>query len=158
MPEFQAAVKNLTLNNRLSFLSLVIQMRKSSPILEADSTSSEKVFKPYWTEFSQTLASLLSLPTKIGFAALGSILSHGSVIGSRLRYWFSTKKTSAQNARWSRIFLPSFMSSVVDCTDCESTKNKLLKTVSYRVYPCKELERIWKKWVAASLAKFTTYQ
>ncbi|MCW9681701.1 hypothetical protein FJR41_013015 [Dolichospermum planctonicum UHCC 0167] len=33
--------------------------------------------------------------------------------------------------------------------DSESTKNKSLKTVSYRVYPVKELELIWKKWMAA---------
>jgi putative transposase len=149
MPEFQAAVKNLTLNNRLSFLSLVIPMRKSLPTSQADSTSSEKVFKPYWTEFSQTLANLLSLPTKIGFAALGSILSHGSVLGSRLRYWFSTKRTSARSGKWSRTSLPSSMYSVADCTDCENTKSKLLKTVSYRVYPSKELAVIWKKWVTA---------
>ncbi len=149
MPEFQAAVKSLTLNSKLSFLSLVIPMRKSSPTLEVDSTSSEKVFKPYWTEFSQTLANLLSLPTKIGFAALGSILSHGCVLGSRLKYWFSTKRTSARNGKWWKIFLPSSTSSVADCTDLESTKSKLLKTVSYRLYPCKELEIIWKKWVAA---------
>jgi putative transposase len=149
MPEFQAAVKNLTLNNRLSFLSLVIPMRKLLPTLEADSTSNEKVFKPYWTEFSTTLSNLLSLPTKIGFAVLGSILSHGSVLGSRLKYWFSTKRTSAQNGKWSKISLPSSTSSVADSTDCENTKSKLLKTVSYRVYPSKDLAVIWKKWLAA---------
>ncbi|MEO0970801.1 MAG: RNA-guided endonuclease TnpB family protein, partial [Cyanobacteria bacterium J06639_18] len=37
-----------------------------------------------------------------------------------------------------------------DCTDLESTSKKLLKTVSYQVYPVKELELIWKKWVAAT--------
>ena len=149
MPEFQAALKKVTLNNRFSFLSLTTQRQKSSQTSEADSTSSEKVFKPYWTEFSQTLVNLLSLPTKIGFAALGSILSHGSVLGSRLRYWFSTKRTSAQSAKWWKIFSPSSMSSVSDFTDLENTSEKSLRTVSYRVYPCKELERIWKKWVAA---------
>jgi putative transposase len=41
------------------------------------------------------------------------------------------------------------MSSVADYMDSESTKNKSLKTVSYRVYPVKELELIWKKWIAA---------
>jgi putative transposase len=148
MPEFQAAVKNLTLNNRLSFLNLVTPTQKSLPISGVDLTSSEKGFKPYWTEFSQTVANLLSLPTKIGFAALGSILSHGCVLGSRLKYWFSTKRTSAQNGRWSKIYLPLSRYLAPDCTDCESTKNKLLKTVSYRLYPCKELSIIWKKWVA----------
>ena len=149
MPEFQAAVKNLTLSNKLTFSNLITPTRKLLPILPADSTSKEKVFKPYWTEFSQTLANLLSLPTKTDFVDLGSILSHGSVLGSKLKFWFSTKLTSAQNERWSKIFLPSFTSSVADYTDLESTKNKSLKTVSYQVYPSKELGKIWKKWVAA---------
>ncbi len=149
MPEFQAAINYLTLTNKLSFLSLITPTPKSSQISAADSISSEKVFKPYWTEFSQTLADLLSLPTKIGFVALGSILSHGSVLGSKLKYWFSTKRTSAQSAKWWKIFLPSSTSSVADSTDLESTKEKSLRTVSYRVYPCKELEKIWRKWVAS---------
>jgi putative transposase len=149
MPEFQAAVKNLTLSNKLTFFPLITPMRKSLPTSPADLTSNEKVFKPYWTEFSQTLANLLSLPTKTDFVDLGSILSHGSVFGSKLKFWFSTKLTSAQNERWSKIFLPSFTSSVADYLDLESTKNKSLKTVSYQVYPSKELGYTWKKWVAA---------
>lgn len=149
MPEFQAAVRKTTLSNKLSFLSLVTQKQKSLPTSEVGLTSSEKVFKPYWSEFSQTLVNLLSLRTKTDFVVLGSILSHGSAIGSKLKYWFSTKRTLAQNARWSRIYLPSFTSSVVDCMDSGNTKSKLLKTVSYRVYPIKELETIWKKWVGA---------
>jgi putative transposase len=149
MPEFQAAVKNLTLSNKLTFSSLITPTRKLLPTSPVDLTSNEKVFKPYWTEFSQTLANLLSLPTKTDFVDLGSILSHGSVFGSKLKFWFSTKLTSAQNERWSKIFLPSFTSSVADYTDLESTKNKSLKTVSYQVYPSKELGIIWKKWAAA---------
>jgi len=149
MPEFQAALKKVTLSNRFSFLSLTTQRQKSSQTLEADSTSSGRGFKPYWTEFSQTLVNLLSLPTKIGFVALGSILSHGSVLGSRLRYWFSTKRTSGQSAKWWKISLPSSTFSVADSTDFINTKEKSLRTVSYRVYPGKELEKIWKKWVAA---------
>lgn len=149
MPGFQAALKNLTLKSKLTFLSLVIPMQKSLPISEADSTSSEKDFKPYWTEFSQTLSNLLSLPTKIGFAVLGSILSHGCVLGSRLKYWFSTRRTSAQNGKLWKMFLPSSTPSVSGCSDSPSTKSKSLLTVTYRVYPCRELEKVWKKWVAA---------
>ena len=148
MPGFQAAVKKLTSLNKLTFLSLVIPMQKSSLTSEADSTSSEKVFKPYWTEFSQTLSNLLSLPTKIGFAVLGSILSHGCVLGSRLKYWFSTRRTSAQNGKLWKMFLPSSTPSVSGCEDSPSTKSKSLLTVTYRVYPCRELEKVWKKWIA----------
>ncbi len=149
MPEFQAGVRSLILTNKLSFLSLTTPMRKLSPTSQADSTLNAKVFNPYWTEFSQTLSKLLSLPTKIGFAALGSSLSHGFAQERRLKYWFSTLATSAQNEKWSKISLPSSMSLVADSTDLENTKNKLLKTVSYRVYPSKELSVIWKKWVSS---------
>lgn len=150
MQEFQVALKKLTLNNKFSFSCLVTPTQKSLEISEVDSTSAEKVFTPYWTEFSTVLANILSLPTKTGFAALGSILSHGCAISSKLKYWFSTKRTSVQNKKWLKMFLPSSMCSVADCTDSESTSAKLLKTVSYQVYPVKELKLLWKKWLAAS--------
>lgn len=149
MPGFQAAVKKLTSLNKLTFLSLVIPIQKSLSKSEADSNKLEKDFKPYWTEFSQTLAFLLSLPTQIGFAVLGSILSHGCVLGSRLKYWFSTKRTSATSGKLWKIFLPSSVSSTVDYTNSENILDKSLLTVTYRVYPSHELEKIWKKWVAA---------
>ena len=41
------------------------------------------------------------------------------------------------------------MSLAADSKDLENIKSKSLKTVSYRVYPEKKLEFIWKKWVAA---------
>ncbi len=149
MPEFQAALKRTILNNKYSFSSLVIQTQKSSKTSGADSTLKEKVFKPYWTELSAVLASMLSLPTKIGFVALGSILSHGCVLNSKPQYWFSTKRTSAQNKKWLKMYSRSSMSSVVDCMDSGNIKTKSLKTTTYRVYPNKDLEKIWKKWVAA---------
>jgi len=150
MPGFQAALKSPILQHKLSFLSLVTPIRKSSPILAADSILNGKVFKPYWSEFSPIIAEQLSLPTKIGSVDLGSILLHGSVTANKPKYWFSTKLTSAQNEKWLRISLLSSMYLAADCTDSENTKSKSLKTLSYRVYPTKELEAIWKKWVAAT--------
>ncbi|WP_424096198.1 RNA-guided endonuclease InsQ/TnpB family protein [Moorena producens] len=41
------------------------------------------------------------------------------------------------------------MSSVAGSTDSESISKRSLKTVSYQVYPSKELEKIWKKWISA---------
>ncbi len=149
MQEFQVALKKMTLSNKYSFSCLVTPTQKLSEISEADLISGEKVFTPYWREFSMVLANILSLPTKIGFAALGSILSHGCALNSKLKYWFSTKRTSAQNKRWLRMFFPSSTFSVAGCTDLESTSGRLLKTASYQVYPSKELETIWKKWAAA---------
>ncbi len=135
--------------HKLTFYSLVTQQPKSSKISEVDSTTQEKAFSPYWNEFSQMMSDWLSLPTKTDFVDLGSILSHGCAKNTNVNYWFSTNRTLAQNGKWLRTSLQSSTSSVVDFTDLESTKSKSLKTVSYRVYPVKELEKIWKKWVAA---------
>jgi putative transposase len=149
MPEFQVALKNLTLKHRLTFLSLATPIAKLSQTLEVDSTSKGKVFKPYWNGFSQMMSDWLSLPTKIAYVGLGSILSHGSAIDKNVKFWFSTKRTSAQKEKWLKTYLPLSMSSVAGFTDLESTKRQYVKTVSYRVYPVKALNSIWKKWVGA---------
>lgn len=150
MQEFQVALKKLILNNKYSFSYLVTQKPKLLKTSEADLTLKEKVFTPYWTQFSTVLANILSLPTKIGFVALDSILLHGCVVNSKLKYWFSTKRTSAQNKRWLKMFSRSSTSFHVDCTDSENTSTKLLKTTSFRVYPVKELKKIWKQWLSAT--------
>lgn len=148
-PEFLAALRKPTLSNKFSFLSLVTQAQKSLQTSEADSTSKEKVFKPYWNPFCQMMSDWLSLPTKIAYAGLDSILSHGLLTDPKLKYWFSTKLTSVQNERWLKTSLPSSTYLAVDCTDLGSTLDKFVKTVSYQVYPCKELAAIWKKWASA---------
>ena len=148
-PEFLAALKKPTLSNKFSFSSLVTQARKSLQTSEADSTSEEKVFKPYWNPFCQMMSDWLSLPTKIACVGLDSILSHGLLAEPKLKYWFSTRRTSVQNERWLRTSLPLSTSSVVVSTDSESTIDLFVKTVSYQVYPCKDLAVIWKKWVSA---------
>jgi putative transposase len=149
MPEFQAALKRLTSLHKLIFLSLTTPTVSALKTSDQDSTIKEKAFFPYWNGFSQMMSDWLSLPTKIACVGLDSILSHGSVVAKNVRFWFSTKRTSAQNEKWLKTSLPSSMSSVADCTDSGSTKNKSLKTVSYQVYPIKNLEQIWKQWVYA---------
>ena len=150
MPEFQAALKNLTLTHRLSFLKLVTPEQNLSATSEAASTSKEKVFKPYWNGFSQMIADWLSLPTKTAFVGLGSILSHGSAIAKNVRFWFSTKRTSAQSEKWLKTSLPLSTSLAADYTDSASTKKLYVKTLSYRVYPGKALNSLWKQWVGAT--------
>jgi len=148
-PGFLAALHRPTLSNKYSFLSLITQQQNSSQTSAADSTSSEKVFKPYWNPFCQMMSDWLSLPTKIACAGLDLILSHGLPAVRKLKYWFSTQRTLVQKERWLKTSSPSSMSLVVDCPDSGNTKSKFVKTVSYRVYPCKELAIIWKQWVSA---------
>jgi putative transposase len=92
MPEFQAALKSLTSFHRLTFSSLATPVVSASKTLDQDSTTKEKVFLPYWNGFSQMMSDWLSLPTKIAYAGLASILSHGSAIGKNVKFWFSTKR------------------------------------------------------------------
>ena len=149
MPEFQAALKNLTLSNKLTFWCLTTPTAKSSKTSALDSTTNERALSPYWNGFSQMMSDWLSLPTKTGFVDSGSSLSHGSWSDTNVKYWFSTKRTLAQSEKWLRTSWQSSTSLVADCTDSESTKSNSLKTVSYRVYPTKELSKIWKQWVGA---------
>lgn len=149
MPGFQAALKSLTSLNRLTFFSLTIPVAKSSKTSDQDSTTDAKVFSPYWNGFSQMMSDWLSLPTKIACVGLDSILSHGCAVAKNVKFWFSAKRTSVQSEKWLKTFSLLFTSSVAGSTDSENIKSRSLKTVSYQVYPSKELEQIWKKWVSA---------
>ncbi len=141
--EFPAIVRNLTLKDRFSFLPLVTPGVKSSKTSHPDSTSSEKVYLPYWNEFCQAMSEWLSLPTKTDFVDSGSTLLHGLHKGAGVRFWFSTTTYLAQNEKCWKMFLPSSMSSHVNCMDCESTSKKLKKTLTYRVYPKGETKKVW---------------
>ena len=149
MQEFQAVLKRMTCLHKLTFYSLVTPELKLSRTSGVDSTTEEKAFYPYWNEFSQMMSDWLSLPTKTGFVDLGSILSPGYAKDKNVKYWFSTNRTLAQKGRWLKTSLQSSMYSVAGFTGLENTKSKSLKTVSYRVYPVKALEKVWKQWVAA---------
>lgn len=142
-PELAVEVKKPTFQDKFSFLSLVTPDVKSSKTSVAVLTSKEKVLSPYWNVFTQATSAWLSLPQKIDCVDSASILSHGSQRAAGVKFWFSTIQHSVQNEKWLKIYSQSFTSSVIDCTDLESTKNKSLKTLTYRVYPKGETKKIW---------------
>lgn len=147
--EFPAILKNLTLTDKYSFLSLSTPVVKSSKISAQDSASKEKVCLPYWNEFCQAMSEWLLLPIKTDFVDSGLILSHGWQSAPTVKFWFSTTMFLAQKERCLKMFLPSFTSLVADSMDSESTNKKLKKTLSYRVYPKGETKKVWMQRIHA---------
>jgi putative transposase len=119
---------------------------KSSGKSEADSTSSAKNFFPYWNEFCQEMSAWLSLPTKTDWQDLDLTCFDGSVSKTGVNSWFSMKQVSVQNQKWLKTSLPLFTASVLDSTDSANTK---LRSRKIRIYPSPELNKVWRKWLAA---------
>jgi putative transposase len=142
-PELAVEVKKPTFYDRLTFFCLATPDAKLSKTSGVVLTSKEKGLSPYWNTFTQATSEWLSLPQKIDCVGSGSILSHGSQSGAGVKFWFSTIAHLVQKEKWLKTYSQSSMSSVVDCTDSESTKSKLLKTLTYRVYPKGETKKIW---------------
>lgn len=147
MPVFQVAAKKQILIDKLQLLSGSTQDVKSSQTSLADSTSEEKDYLPFWSEFVQALSDTLWLPTKTDLPVSGLISSNGSVNKITANSWFSTKTTYLQNAKWWKTFSLSYTSSLVDCTDYENTSQQSRKI---RIYPQPELNKMWKQWDAAA--------
>lgn len=101
--------------------------RKSSKTSVVDSTSKGKDCSQYWSDLCEEISSRLLLPVGIDCAdsALKSLNSWQSKTVAKS--WFSVTLFIAQNQNSQPIFSPSFMSSVVECTDSENTVKKSKK-------------------------------
>jgi putative transposase len=101
-----------------------IQTPKSSKILAEELTSKGKDCKPYWSDLCAANSSRLLLPVVTDCA--GSDLNCSSLWQNKTveKSWFSTELFTAQKPNSQAIFLPSFTSSVAECTDSEATARK----------------------------------
>ncbi|ABA24789.1 Transposase, IS891/IS1136/IS1341 (plasmid) [Trichormus variabilis ATCC 29413] len=145
---FLATLNSLTWKDKYSFLSLVTPVVKSSKKSEADSTSEEKSYLPYWNEFSQAMSEWLWSAIKTDYADLDLNSSNGCAKNAIVNSWFSTKLSYLQSEKWLRIFWQSSMSSVADCTDSENTNRKSVKVCTqYRMILTLEQEQLLMKWV-----------
>lgn len=113
--------------DRLNLCNNSTQTPKSSKTLEADSTSSGKDCKPYWSGLCEAISSRLLLPVETGYA--DSDLNYSSSWLSKTveKSWFLTEKFTVQKPNSQPIFLPSFTSSLVECTDLEVIARKSKK-------------------------------
>lgn len=145
--EFPLKNKKMILQDKLSLCEKISQIPRSSKISEVDSTLNEKDLKPYWTDLSKEINSLLWLPTKIALQDLdqkSSNIFSQKMVGNS---WFSTELNIAQQKNSQKIFSQSFMSSLVECTDSEDI---LRKSKKIRIYPTKKQKCTFQQWFGAS--------
>jgi putative transposase len=147
MPEShrQSKRKICSVNVNISYPNILKE--NLSKKLEEDSTTSAKKCLPYWNGSCQEMSNLLWSHTKIGSQDLASICSNGSAPNTLAKSWFSTKLNFLPNQKWLKT---SFQSSTASQPDCTDSENIHLKSQKIRIYPEKNLHRIWKQWLAAS--------
>lgn len=131
----------------VNILKVDILQQSLSMKLEADSTTKDKNFYPYWNGSCQDLSNVLWSLIKTGSQDLALSYSLGSAPKTLANSWFSTKLSYLQNANWLTTSLQSSTVSQPGSTDLENTS---LKSLKIRVYPSRSLHPIWKKWLAAS--------
>lgn len=104
-----------------------------------DLTSKEKVFKPYWTDYSQEISSLLLSPTEIDSA--DSDLNCSNTFSSRTveQSWFSTILKQVPNKNLPPTYYQSSIFSVAESTDLEKT-TKISRKI--RLYPDKTQQNL----------------
>lgn len=167
MQEFPRILKEMTCNDRLSFLSQNIQKQKSFQKLEVGSIIGGENFSQFWNEYSKAIFNKLSLPILTDSSDLGLNWLAGYVKSMSVKSWFSMTVNSVPMKNSFKISCPSSIASLADCTGYASTKNKSGKrrktsprhqksqakqspnsVLKIRVYPSKELHCIWKSWLS----------
>ncbi len=171
MPEYQQAVNGTTSTLKLNTLSQNIQTEKLFQRLEVDSILGGKNSSTYWNELTQEMSTSLSLPTLTD--SLGSDLNwlSGYAVRQDVNSWFSLKANSVLKPSLFKICCQSSTVSLVGYMDLENTGTKSKKTyksntrhshskkkstkkppnsvLKIKLYPSKELHRVWKRWLAA---------
>lgn len=105
-----------------------------------------KIFLPYWNESSDEMSEWLSLPTKTDWQQEALTNANGTASKTGINSWYRSKQTLVQNQKCLKTCLQSSTDRVVDCTLDESIK---LKSQKIRIYPSQELNKVWRKWLAA---------
>lgn len=146
MPELAVAPNKWTLTDKSQHSVISTPKLKSSPKLEGDSTSSEKSFFPYWDESCRAMSEWLSLPIKTDWQDSDLTCFDGCANKTGANSWFSMKQVSVQNEKWLKTSSPFFTASVPASTDSENTK---LRSKKIRIYPSPDLNKVWRKWLAA---------
>ncbi|AFY85330.1 Helix-turn-helix domain/Probable transposase [Oscillatoria acuminata PCC 6304] len=92
------------------------------------------------------MSAWLSLPTRTDWQEEGLTCFDGSVNKTAVNSWFSTKQVSVQSEKLVRTSSPSSTVSVADSMEGVNTK---LRSKKIRIYPGPELNKVWRKWLAA---------
>jgi len=165
-PEFPLTGKRTTSKDKLNFYAQNIPEPKLLQRLEADSILNGSDSSLFWSEYIKEMSHCLPLPTQTGWLDSVSPLLSGSVSNVNANSWFSMNLSSLPRKNSSKIFCPSSTVSLLGFTDCENTKSKPKKSYKknprnrskkekpnsvsrIRVFPSKELHKVWKQWLAA---------
>jgi putative transposase len=130
-----------------------ILKQKSSETLEALSTSKGKDCKPYWTDFCGGISSRLLLPTETDLQGLDSTLYDTWSNKTVDKSWFKTQLYTVQKPNLLPIFSASSTSSLVECTDLESTVKKSRKI---RIFLTAAQKQLIKQWFGVSRLVYNT--
>lgn len=145
-PESALAPKNPTLTDKLNTLQLDTQTEKLSQKSEGVLTSNARKCLPYWDESCQEISSALWSLTKTDWQGSDLTCFDGSVNKTGANSWFSMNQVRLLMRKWLRISSPSFIASAQGFTDSASTR---LRCRKIRIYPSVELNKVWRKWLAA---------
>ena len=126
---------------------------KLSKISGRGLTLSEKDCKPYWSDLCAANSSRLLLPVATDCADLD--LNYSSSWRSKTvdKSWFLTELFTAQKPNSQAIFLPSFTSSVAECTDSGVTARRSRKI---RLFLNPEQKALIKQWFGVSRFVYNT--
>lgn len=163
--EFPQVVSETSSTDKLVIYSQHIQQQNLLQKLEAGSILGGESSYPFWNEYSKEISKYLSLPSPTDYVDLGFNWLNGYAKNTNANSWFSITANSVHNNNLLRICCPSSTASVLGFTDLGSTKNKSRKikrssrhqstkqkpnsVLKIRVFPSKELHKVWKKWLAA---------
>ena len=166
MQESLLIPKKMTLRDKLNFYAQNTQKENWLKKLAQDSILNGKNCSLYWNEYTKEMSASLSSLTPIDSLDSDSRLLSGSVSKVSVNSWFSMNVCYLQSKNSLKISCPSSTVSLQGFTDSGNTKPKSKKAYKnksrnqtkkltpnsvkkIRVYPCKELHRIWKQWLAA---------
>ena len=146
--ECQVTNSETTLNAKLSSCKKNSQKQRLSKTSAAESTSSEKDYKPFWNEQCGEISSKLWLPTETDLQDSGLTLSASLSKKMVENSWFSARIHSRPNKNSRKTCSISFTSSPAECTDYAITKSRLVK-----LYPSKQQKVKFYYWL--NVSRFT---
>lgn len=146
MPGLALVPKNQTYRDKSNTLALDTQTEKSSQKSEEVLISSGKRCLPYWDESCQEISSVLWSRIKTDWHGSDLTCFDGCANKTGVNSWFSMSQVCLDHKKWLRTSSPSFIASAQGFTDWASTR---LRCRKIQIYPSVELNKVWRKWLAA---------
>lgn len=165
MQESLVIPKGMTLRDKLSFCSGHTLGQNLLERLDQGSVLGGPNCSLFWSGYTKAMSDALCALTQTDLQGSGSHSLNGCVTKVDANSWFSMKLRCLQNKNSFKISCPSSTYSVLGFTDSGNTSPKSSRSYKtrprnltqketpnsiqkIRVYPSKELHRVWKRWLA----------